>query len=210
MYRLLFILLRSLAAWPVLLLLIISISGLFWLASGLGVREQQVAEMLQKSFQLKKELAAKSEALNGLALVDLRRRVSEYSQDLLVADEALGERLKNTAEAAYATVRWELGEVEVMQEHVEVDASLGSIRAVFRASMPLEVGELRRLEYSQRLPGMAALRLSQLLWSAPPYEEFESLRIERTEGVFELELGSYFLTWSSPDEDDEGREDSDG
>lgn len=196
MYRLLFLLLRSLSHWLILLSLTAAIGWLLWLSSGISQREQNVAEMLERSVQLKRELAAKSEELNSLALLDLRRRAKAYSKDLLVANDEIAETLKTAAEPAYASVRWNLDDIELVRIPDADGAPLDSVHVAHRASMPLEVGEINRLDYVYRLPAMAALRLSQLLWTAAPYKEFESLRILRAEDGFELELGIYMPTWS--------------
>jgi hypothetical protein len=167
------------------------------LGAGLKQREQKVAVLLQQSVNLKRTLKERTEVLNGLELSDLQRRVELYAEDLIDPTSDVQTRLFDLIEADVATVRWSIDEIEVDEiSEPSATSPLGSVGAVLTGSMPLELVEVNRLDREQRLPGLSAVRLARLLWSAPPYKEFDYLLIERGDEAYQLKLGLFLPTWT--------------
>jgi hypothetical protein len=199
MYRFILTLLRILAAWPVLLLLLIAMGFLFMLGTGLQERERAVAALLNESVAIRQTIVSRKASLDSFEMTDLRLRFEAFASDFIDATNDPQARLLELAETYSANVKWSIDQVEIeSQSELLIGSRNGFLRSVITASMPLEIGQVPRLEADRRLPSLSALRFGRQFWRVPPYKEFDYLLLERGEEAYRLELGLYLPTWAQP------------
>lgn len=188
MHRFLYMTLRLLSAWPVLVVLMAGIAFLHWLGSGVEEREAEVAALLEESVRIQQEHKRLEAQLNGLTLSDLRRRSQLYAEDFLSLGTHADESIRDEVQAAFDNAEWDLTSVSV-EELIEVDPRLpiGAVSAALSARMLNGLAN----EQVPLLPVKAAVSLSHYIWRAPPFKEIESIRLERTIDGYEMSMGVF-------------------
>lgn len=189
MHRFLFISLRSISAWPVLVLLVVSIAVLHWMGAGIKEREEEVNLLLEEAVRLKQEGARLEEQLNGLTLTDLRRRSMLYAEDFLSPAINAEASIRTELQPAFKQAMWNLDSV-VVEESIEADSEL-PIAAVSAELSARMFASSSNMEEAPKLPVLSAVGLSQYIWRAPPFKEIQSIRLERTIDGYEMSMGIF-------------------
>ena len=189
MHRFLFISLRVLSAWPVLVVLLVAITILHWVGAGVQEREEEVGMLLEETVRLKQERTRFEAQLNGLTLTDLRRRSLLYAEDFLPLASDAEASIRAELKPAFDQAMWNLDSV-VVEESIEAESELpiGAVAAELSARMfapPSDSDE------SPKLPVKTAVGLSQYIWRAPPFKEIQSIRLERTIDGYEMSMGIF-------------------
>ena len=189
MHRLLFLSLRLLSAWPILVVLVVAIGVMHWTASGIKMQENEVNALLQETLQIKQERNRMEAELNGLALTDLRRRSLEYAEDFLSTGGDAEASIRAEVQSAFELATWDLSSV-VVEDLIEAssDLPIGAVSAALSAKMRIDP---KKTEETLKLPVLKAVGLGQFIWRTPPYKEIHSIRLERTIEGYEMSMGIF-------------------
>lgn len=190
MRRFLFIITKSLSAWPLLCLLMFAIGTLHWLGMEADRQAVQVDRLLEETVRLKQKKSREEALLNGLALNDLRRRSLLYAEAFLLENADTEEFIRSDLNAVFDAVNWSLEDVTIDQlVNANGTIPIGAVSAVLSASMPVMPDQV--VAGQPYLPVQAAVDLGHQIWRVPPYKEIESIRLERTIDGYRMSMGLF-------------------
>ncbi len=180
-----------LASYPVIVLLLAGLVGLFYLARQCYPLEmQRQAKQLQR-MELKQEFQALQQELTGIEQSDLRMRYMLFNEEFLKTADAQPEALKSQFAQAFEAHGWILQTAKVTE--LEISAEQGrasdSNQALIQGIMldlsasatnpPQDNGE-------PFLPLFSVTQSLNYLWSRPPFKEYQQIELVRTKDGYAL------------------------
>jgi len=181
-----------LASYPVIVLLLAGLVGLFYLARQCYPLEmQRQAKQLQR-MELKQEFQALQQELTGIEQSDLRMRYMLFNEEFLKTADAQPGALKSQFTQAFEVHGWILQTAEVAELEIPTEQGRASDSNQTRIQ-----GIMLDLSASARnsaqadgeffLPLYSLTQCFNYLWSRPPLKEYQQVEIVRTKDGYELQ-----------------------
>ena len=180
-----------LASYPVIVLLLAGLVGLFYVArQHYPLEMQRQAKNLQR-MELKQELQALQQKLASIEQNDLRMRYMLFNEEFLKTADAESEALKSLFTQAFEVHGWILQTAEVAELEIptEQDVTSDSNQARIQGIMLDLSASARNLPQADGEPFLPLYSLTQCmnyLWSRPPLKEYQQIELVRTHDSYVL------------------------
>ena len=182
-----------LASYPVIVLLLAGLFGLFYLArQHYPLEMQRQAKNLQR-MELKQELQALQQKLTSIEQNDLRMRYMLFNEEFLKIDDAESEALKSHFTQAFEVHGWilqtaEVAELEIPTEQGRTsDSNQARIQGIM-LDLSASATNSPQVDGAPFLPLYSLAQCLNYLWSRPPLKEYQQIEIIRTQDGYELQV----------------------
>ncbi|MBO73649.1 MAG: hypothetical protein CMD33_00055 [Flavobacteriales bacterium] len=181
-----------LASYPVIVLLLAGLVGLFYVArQHYPLEMQRQAKNLQR-MELKQELQALQQKLTSIEQNDLRMRYMLFNEEFLKTADAESEALKSLFTQAFEVHGWILQTAEVAELEIptEQDVTSNSNQARIQGIMldlSASATNSPQVDEAPFLPLYSLTQCLNYLWSRPPFKEYQQIEIVRTQDGYELQ-----------------------
>ena len=181
-----------LASYPVIVLLLAGLVGLFYVArQHYPLEMQRQAKNLQR-MELKQELQALQQKLTSIEQNDLRMRYMLFNEEFLKTADAESEALKSLFTQAFEVHGWilqtaEVAELEIPTEQdVTSDSNQARIQGIM-LDLSASATNSPQVNGAPFLPLYSLTQCLNYLWSRPPFKEYQQIEIVRTQDGYELQ-----------------------
>ena len=181
-----------LASYPVIVLLLAGLVGLFYVArQHYPLEMQRQAKNLQR-MELKQELQALQQKLTSIEQNDLRMRYMLFNKEFLKTADAESEALKSLFTQAFEVHGWilqtaEVAELEIPTEQdVTSDSNQARIQGIM-LDLSASATNSPQVDEAPFLPLYSLTQCLNYLWSRPPFKEYQQIEIVRTQDGYELQ-----------------------
>ena len=181
-----------LASYPVIVLLLAGLVGLFYVArQHYPLEMQRQAKNLQR-MELKQELQALQQKLASIEQNDLRMRYMLFNEEFLKTADAESEALKSLFTQAFEVHGWilqtaEVAELEIPTEQdVTSDSNQARIQGIM-LDLSASAKNSPQVNGAPFLPLYSLTQCLNYLWSRPPFKEYQQIEIVRTQDGYELQ-----------------------
>ena len=181
-----------LASYPVIVLLLAGLVGLFYVArQHYPLEMQRQAKNLQR-MELKQELQALQQKLTSIEQNDLRMRYMLFNKEFLKTADAESEALKSLFTQAFEVHGWilqtaEVAELEIPTEQdVTSDSNQARIQGIM-LDLSASAKNSPQVNGAPFLPLYSLTQCLNYLWSLPPFKEYQQIEIVRTQDGYELQ-----------------------
>jgi len=181
-----------LASYPVIVLLLAGLVGLFYLArQSYPLEIQRQAKHLQ-GMELKQEFQALQQELTGVEQSDLRMRYMLFNEEFLKTTDAQSEALKSQFTQAFEVHGWilqaaEVAELEIPTEQGRAsDSNQARIQGIM-LDLSASARNSAQADGEPFLPLYSLTQCFNYLWSRPPLKEYQQIEIVRTKDGYELQ-----------------------
>ena len=181
-----------LASYPVIVLLLAGLVGLFYVArQHYPLVMQRQAKNLQR-MELKQELQALQQKLASIEQNDLRMRYMLFNEEFLKTADAESEALKSLFTQAFEVHGWilqtaEVAELEIPTEQdVTSDSNQARIQGIM-LDLSASATNSPQVNGAPFLPLYSLTQCLNYLWSRPPFKEYQQIEIVRTQDGYELQ-----------------------
>lgn len=181
-----------LASYPVIVLLLAGLVGLFYVArQHYPLEMQRQAKNLQR-MELKQELQALQQKLASIEQNDLRMRYMLFNEEFLKTADAESEALKSLFTQAFEVHGWilqtaEVAELEIPTEQdVTSDSNQARIQGIM-LDLSASATNSPQVDEAPFLPLYSLTQCLNYLWSRPPFKEYQQIEIVRTQDGYELQ-----------------------
>ena len=181
-----------LASYPVIVLLLAGLVGLFYVArQHYPLEMQRQAKNLQR-MELKQELQALQQKLASIEQNDLRMRYMLFNEEFLKTADAESEALKSLFTQAFEVHGWilqtaEVAELEIPTEQdVTSDSNQARIQGIM-LDLSASATNSPQVDEAPFLPLYSLTQCLNYLWSLPPFKEYQQIEIVRTQDGYELQ-----------------------
>ena len=181
-----------LASYPVIVLLLAGLVGLFYVArQHYPLEMQRQAKNLQR-MELKQELQALQQKLTSIEQNDLRMRYMLFNEEFLKTADAESEALKSLFTQAFEVHGWilqtaEVAELEIPTEQdVTSDSNQARIQGIM-LDLSASATNSPQVDEAPFLPLYSLTQCLNYLWSRPPFKEYQQIEIVRTQDGYELQ-----------------------
>lgn len=192
-----------LASYPVIVLLLAGLFGLFYLArQHYPLEMQRQAKNLQR-MELKQELQALQQKLASIEQNDLRMRYMLFNEEFLKTADAQPEALKSRFTQAFEVHGWilqtaEVAELEIPTEQGRAsDSNQARIQGIM-LDLSASATNSPQVDGAPFLPLYSLTQCLNYLWSRPPLKEYQQIEIVRTTDGYELQA-RLFLPFKDSD-----------
>lgn len=182
-----------LASYPVIVLLLAGLVGLFYFARQYYPLElQRQAKSLQR-MELKQELQALQRKLTSIEQDDLRMRYMLFNEEFLKTADANPEALKSLCAQAFEVHGWMLQTAEVAELEIPTEPNLVSdskqaqIQGVM-VDLSASATNSPQADGGPFLPLYSLTQCLNYLWTRSPLKEYQQIEIVRTKGGYELQV----------------------
>ncbi|MBL6919693.1 MAG: hypothetical protein ISR41_04250 [Puniceicoccaceae bacterium] len=182
-----------LASYPVIVLLLAGLVGLFYLArQHYPLEMQRQAKNLQR-MELKQELQLLQQKLKSIEQNDLRMRYMLFNEEFLKIDEAESEALKSHFTQAFEVHGWilqtaEVAELEIPTEQGRTsDSNQARIQGIM-LDLSASATNSPQVDGPPFLPLYSLAQCLNYLWSRPPLKEYQQIEIIRTQDGYKLQV----------------------
>jgi hypothetical protein len=181
-----------LASYPVIVLLLAGLVGLFYLArQHYPLEMERQAKNLQR-MELKQELQALQQKLTNIEQNDLRMRYMLFNEEFLKTADAQPEILKRRFEKTFEVYGWTLQAAKVEQLEIATEQSAASNPKETRVQgimLDLNASATNQPQTAEEpfLPLYSVTQCLNYLWSRPPIKDYQLIEIVRTKEGYELQ-----------------------
>ena len=186
-----------LSSYPILFLLIIGITSMFYIGGQYKPLQLAQAQKLEKKMQLKQKLQSMQKDLADIEIVDLAKRYTLFNQDFLKPSDLeegnFFEQMANTLEA----YGWDLKKMDEVfiddttnKEQFYTHRKGAHINGVI---VHIEANSLwQTLEDGDLfLPLYASINAMKFMWTRPPFKEYQRIKLFRIEEEFGFEASIF-------------------
>ena len=182
-----------LASYPVIVLLLAGLVGLFYLARQHYPLEMQRQAKHLQGMELKQEFQALQQELTGIEQSDLRMRYMLFNEEFLKIDDAESEALKSHFTQAFEVHGWilqtaEVAELEIPTEQGRTsDSNQARIQGIM-LDLSASATNSPQVDGAPFLPLYSLAQCLNYLWSRPPLKEYQQIEIIRTQDGYKLQV----------------------
>lgn len=165
-----------LASYTVIILILITTTGIVYLSTGYRPIEKRYGKLLEKRIEIKREQQRLASELESMRQGDLHKRLKIFSDKFINESDINNEKLLEIPQLAFSTYRWKLLSSEVIEQDITDNSlGLGLVTVAYQAVSK----DATNSSDETFLPVNFLIKASTYLWRTPPIKDFTSIRIER-------------------------------